>query len=203
MALFQDSLDQLLQESMARERRRKFKSLPSVKNDRQVIVEKAFKDIYANPNNWNTSRVVAVIHEAEGGQRTLLGAFVEYTHKRTSARKLVRAAGPAPVSGEEIVHGDFWFGAKEPVQIDDSEPTIYAERTVRINVSFESIGVEGKAVECSAHLENGWIRRCLLNKQTQFVCVESKTIIWLPPNTDILPEMSHDNKVALRDLLRA
>ena len=54
-------------------------------------INQAIHEAYANPENWQQTGVVLILHvDEQTGQQTTVGTFQEFTHRRHPARKLTR-----------------------------------------------------------------------------------------------------------------
>lgn len=93
--------------------------------------------IYANPDNWYSTRVVELVfRDLQGGEESL-GFFREERHRISlSARRLrpcpceeVWIPGtfrPGEVSDREHVTGDYWLRPKEEAKVQDTPHEIEA-----------------------------------------------------------------------------
>ena len=114
-----NDLDLLLKEALKHELENR-RGRGSIKRLR--LIDSCVHSAYANPENWLAGKTVSLIHIGLEGE-TSLGIFHEFTHKKTSARKLERCP-EGSIDGVEYVHGKGWLGgtAEEPV-ISSSDDT--------------------------------------------------------------------------------
>lgn len=205
MSLFtpmKDSLDVLLDEALSQSKARRtaaLKASPAVRGP----APPTFHETFANPANWRDGKVIAVIHRAPDSTLTLIGAFREYLHKSTEARKLVRIEGPMTVTSEEYVTGAHWLGVvlpEGPARLED--PEVIQDRELLFDLMLDSIKVTSRDTLIRVRLERGWIRSVTLVYSTQFACPTNKVFIHLPKRLDVLEAMSFENKVALKKCLR-
>ena len=194
-----DSLDALMDSAMAQASRRKVKTLPD-KKTRLEILKESFHSTYTNPDNWQMSKAVALIHKTADGHLTLLGAFREFTHKRTTARKLCRCAEPLAIDSEEIVTGDWWLRSREEIHWAEN-PDHLSLREFNFNLELGELQVFAENAPVRVHLKAGCICRVHLAAQTQFVCPTNKIFIYFPAELDVLEGMSFSNKIQLRQRL--
>lgn len=191
-----DSLDSLLKSAMAQQKNRKVKPLPE-KTERVQQIRESFRAIYANPENWERKRGVALIHCSNEGAKTLLGNFSEFLHKKYKlVRKLVREPVPMLVEGEEFVTGKWWLKKDTLQRIEDHN--YFEIRQTALDVDLEELQVFGKSVMLKVRLRDNWLARVELAEQTCFVCPLNSQFIWLPVGVDILDGMSLDTKKRLR-----
>jgi hypothetical protein len=200
MALFRDPLDALLDSAMAQASNRKAKALPD-KKTRLEILKESFNTTYTNPDNWTQSKSVALIHKASNGHLTLLGAFKEFLHKRTSARKLCRCTEPLAIDCEEIVTGDWWLRNREEIHWAEN-PEHLTTREFAFDLELGELQVFAKTVQIRVYLKENWISKVELIEQTQFACPTNKIFLYFPAGLDILEGMSFENKMSLRKVIK-
>lgn len=195
-----DPLEALLQEALSQSAKRKVKGLPE-KPDRLDRIRESFKSVYATPENWNRTCGVALIHRSDDGQKTLLGNFTEFVHKKNrAARKLVREAQPLAIGKEEFVTGEWWLRAETLARIKDSNH--HEVRTAAIErLELSDLQVYAEHVLVRVHLHQSWIARVELAEQTQFVSPLNDQILYLPIEVDILDSMTIEAKMKLREEL--
>ena len=194
-----DSLDALMDSALAQASRRKVKTLPD-KKTRLEILKESFHSTYTNPDNWHASKAVALIHRASDGHLTLLGAFREFTHKRTTARKLCRCAEPMAIDSEEIVTGDWWVHSREEIHWAEN-PDRLSHRKFLFDLELGELQVFAKSTLIRVHLKDDWVAKVELVEQTQFTCPTNKIFIYFPAGLDVLEGMSFSNKIQLRQRL--
>ena len=186
------SLDDLFREAKAHILvERKAKALRVLKQEKDPDTSA----LYSNPENWNRTRGIALIHEET---QTLLGNFSEYVHRSVAeCRRLVREAIPITVSATESVSGSWWIAADaspEPRQ------DWHEKRPAIIHLHLTKLAVHSPCCEVEVHLSYGGIVRVELAVDTQFAQEDGKAaqLLFLPKGTNVLGEMSQDSKVALR-----
>ena len=149
--------------------------------------------LWSDPDNWNRGKNVALLHRET---QTLLGVFSEWTHvSEPDCRRLVREEAELPVHCIEEVSGD--WGWKGPVALDHEDSTV-RELTTELYVTLTRPAVTAY---------------CLLTVVTQLAGIHSVKlhaslsfggegeILFLPAGTNILPVMSQESKIALREVL--
>lgn len=194
-----DQLDALLDSALAQAARRKVKPMPT-NADRLDKIKESFHSIFTNPENWLPGRAIALIHQASNGNKTLLGAFREYTHKRSAARKLCRSMQPISIDSEEIVTGDWWLKQHDALHWPEN-PEHIETREFAFDIELSELQVFAKAAPIRIRLKAGWIQRVELVEQTQFASPTNKIFIHFPAGLDILEGMSFENKMSLRGRL--
>lgn len=148
---------------------------------------------YTNPENWQRTRGVAIFHKETN---TLLGNFSEYKHKTAAGcRKLVRESAPIAVSGSEYVEGNWWLPS---AQMPEARKPWQETRLAMMKVHMPDLNVFAPLVELKAYLEHGGIARVELTVETQFADADGNQLLFLPAGTNILPCMTLDGKIALR-----
>lgn len=197
--LFKDNLDVLLTQAKAEASRRRVRALPS-KDRRLDAIKEAFNTTYTNPENWQRTRGIALIHRSACGTLTLLGNFSELMHKRnTKVRKLVRENEPIAISAEEIVTGDWWI-RKETAEAIASRDH-FETRQITFDLELDELQVYAKDAAIRIHLKNNHIARVELTEQTKFICPTNRIFVYFPADLDVLEGMSFTNKIALRQRL--
>ncbi len=211
-----DPLDLLLLSAMAsaQNRQAKLKKQPTLVLAREAVIHETLKERYLNPANWRPGKILAVIHRAEDGATTLLGAFQHQTHVRhretlkgtqhipTGATKLVRLEGPHPVEDQMIVTGEHWLHdiQMKPAEFPEN-PEGLADHELTLDIHLSDLQVEAKGVKVQVRTERGWTRRVTLRDTTQFHCPTNRLAIFLPKGIDVLDGMSFENKKALKERL--
>lgn len=198
MAFVKDPLDALLESALAQASLRKVKALPSKARGEP---KEPFNTTYTNPENWLPGKAIALIHKAADGHLTLLGAFQEFNHKRTTARKLCRVTEAMMIDSEEIVMGDWWVKPREGIKWDENSEHL-STREFAFDLELGELQLFAKAATILVHLKETWIAKVELKEQTQFTCPTNKIFIFFPAGLDILDGMSFENKLALRERLR-
>ena len=191
-----DSLEQLVNEAVAAAKLDiKQKRLKQLKHAQEAPGAKDVRQIYQNPDNWERTRGIALIH---ADTQTLLGNYSEYVHKTVpNCRRLVREANPISVSASETVEGSWWMD-------DNRRPEPQQEWHVRrpaiIHLHLKELGVHSPACEVIACLSYGGLTRVELATDTQLAQESGKQeqMLFLPAGTNVLGEMSMDCKIALR-----
>ena len=192
--LFPDPLEKLLQDALRQQGKVKSNALST----KSVIPPASFQSTYAIPENWKRTRGIALLHQGKNGL-TLLGNFSEYLHIRVKGpRKLLREEKPIPISGQEIVTGDWWLMEKlhrPPVS------TSVRDEEVTLDVILKELGVYSTAAKLIVRMLNNTFFRVELAEHTQFIDPANKTLIFFPPGLDILDGMSYSTKLQLRNKL--
>jgi len=197
---FRDPLDALLDSAMAQASNRRVKALPGKKTRLEQLKE-SFNTTYTNPENWTQSKSVALIHKSSNGHLTLLGAFKEFHHKRTAARKLCRCSEPLAIDCEEIVTGDWWLRNREEIHWPENVEH-YSTREFNFDLELGELQMFAKDARIRVQLKADWIAKVELVEQIQFVCPTNKIFIYFPQGIDVLEGMSFENKLALRERLK-
>ena len=159
------------------------------------VEQEAISALFANPENWERKRGIALIHAET---QTLLGNFSEYVHKKVfGARKLLREETPILVSATETVEGNWWLGAErrpEPKQ------EWHTQKSCVLHVHLGELQLHAPAVELTVHLHWGGIARAELSVETTFAQTAEgvEQLVVMPAETDILSCMTRDCKVKLR-----
>ena len=150
--------------------------------------------LYANPENWQRGRVVALIHQ---DTETLLGNFVELLHKtEANCRRLVREPGLTSISGIEYMSGSWWLPEEDRPEPRRSDHIL---RSVVLHVYLDKMQMHCPGCQVDVLISYGAIARIELPVQTMFAAVSGRQeFIMFPAGTNIQPEMSHDSRVALR-----
>lgn len=152
-------------------------------------------ELYANPENWVRGRGIALIHE---DTNTLLGNFIEYTHKSDSkARKLLRADLPIPIAATEQVSGDWWITKPEEVEAPQSW---HVRKEAVAHLFLPKLGVHSPATPVIALVSYGAVARVELAADTTFAQIEGEPeqLLMLPAGTNLLPVMSQDSKIEVK-----
>lgn len=156
--------------------------------------------LFRNPENWTRTRGVALIHTET---QTLLGNFSEYVHRTVpNCRKLLREQELITVSATEQVSGSWWLGGErkpEPQQV------WHERREAVLHLHLDKLKVHSPGCAVIACLSYGGLARCELAADTTFAQEEGKQeqLLMLPAGTNILGEMSLDNKITLHTDLGA
>ncbi len=168
------------------------------KHERRLVEKPEKPDtlrLFADPENWERRRCVALIHEET---ETLLGNFAEYVHRTVlNCRKLVREDCIASVQAAGRVSGSWWLGAErkpEPKQV------WHEQRTAIIHLHLDKLKLHAPICELVVHLSYGSIARVELALDTQLAGEDSEReqLVYLPAGTNVLEVMSLDCKLALR-----
>lgn len=208
-------LDALLLEALDHEARRRIKKQPTLIIQREEKIKESFRALYNNPDNWLAGPVIAVIHRAEKGENTLLGAFQKFSHVRrrtlfsgkvintpTGAIKYERIEGPALPEDQMFVTGEQWLHDIRPKLPEFPEnPEGIVDHQLGFDLSLGDLQVEAKQAQVEVRTERGWIRRVSLRDTTQFFCPTNRVVIFLPKGLDVLDAMSFECKKALKDRL--
>ena len=156
------------------------------------------QQLFLDPENWERKRGVALIHKPSD---TLLGNFSEYVHRSVAnCRKLVREAAPISVSTTEYVSGDWWLGQ---TRVTTKPPMWRYAREAIIHLHLSELRLHAPAASVKAFLAYGGIERVELACDTMFA-PEGETeasLVFLPAGVDLLPVMSRDCKISLREVL--
>lgn len=153
----------------------------------------AGRTLFADPENWERRRGVALVHEESG---TVLGCFSEYVHRTVAgARKLVREASPISVSATERVSGSWWLG--EGRTVEERRPW-HEQRSVVLHLHLSELRVHAPATELVVHLSYGSIARVELAVDTMLRAEEGEGLLFLPAETNVLDVMGVDAKILLR-----
>lgn len=193
-------LQDLLTRAMARQTPHKPRRRPDDQIDPKELAqaERRLRERFSLPENWLRVRSVALIHQ---DTETLLGNFIEFKHKLSTARKFMRAAGPEPVEAVEFVKGENWLA--EPLH-RPSKPAV-PEREMReamIDVHLPELeNTFAKDVILDVHLHWGSIARVELMDETVFHSKDRKTQLYLPEGLDILDGMSLECRIKLKEFL--
>lgn len=150
--------------------------------------------LYTNPDNWQRGRGIALIHDETN---TVLGTFVEYTHKTEKAtRRLVKEDSPITVAATERVTGDWWVAEHHEITPPQDH---HERRTVILPLILDKLGVHAPLVEVVAMLSYGMTARVELAEDTMFAQLEAaEGLFFLPAGADILPVMARDCKIHLK-----
>ena len=191
--MFDPILDKLLDSAIMEASRRKVRP----HSDRREVVKEAAISTFANPDNWIRGRGIALIHRSATGHLTLLGAFVEYTHKRIhGVRELKRESGLLEIDAEEYVTGDWWF---KPQSLRSSSPSESFETiSFTTNLHLDEIELYAMDVPVTVHTKNTFTAKVVLTEATQFVSHEGKRFLFLPSGLDVLSCLSHEAKMEIR-----
>ena len=152
--------------------------------------------LFSDPTNWRRTRGVALIHvETE----SLLGNFSEYVHRSVAnCRKLIREDSPIAVSATERIVGSWWITDTSRGRIEPRREW-HTRQTAALHVYLDQLQLHSPECQVVACLSFGAISRVELTADTSFTQTAGpEQILLLPAGTNILPEMSHDSKVALR-----
>ena len=174
---------------------RKAKVLRDQKKAQEHPKDREVKMIYQNPDNWERTRGIALIH---ADTQTLLGNYSEFVHKTVpNCRRLVREANPISVTATETVEGSWWL---EDNRKPEPQQEWHVRRPVIIHVHLDKLGVHSPACEVIACLSYGGLTRVELATDTQFAQEDGKQVqlIHFPAGTNVLGEMRQDCRVALR-----
>lgn len=152
---------------------------------------------FARRERWTRTRCLALYHTDSG---TLLGNFAEYRHPRDStARWLEREDGLTSVDGIEAVSGPQW------VTFPDSESErlhrLEEEWEMVVDLFFPSLGVSAPAIRVWTIVSHIGIHRVELAEATTFHSPSRSIAITLPARLNVLPELSRDCKVAIKEEL--
>lgn len=189
-----DSLHALLARALTKQAQTKVKASPTRGKATPEVHGTA---TFQNPENWNRTRSIALLHAA-GEQLTLLGNFHEYFHA-TGARKLVRVTEPCAVDGTEYVTGDLWLRSE---QAEAASPERWVEeREAMIGVTLRELQLHCPDAHVLVRLQFGGIARVELVGLTCFTCPNRDTFMYLPKGLDVLACMTLDSKLALRSEL--
>lgn len=195
-------LQDLLTRAMARQTPKKERRRPDDQIDPKELAqaERRLRERFSLPENWVRVRSVALVHEAT---ETLLGNFIEFKHKLSTARKFTRATGPEPVDAIERVNGSNWLA--DPVTHRPMKPEV-PERDMReamIDVHLpEMDNTFAKDVILDVHLHWGSIARVELLDETVFHSRDRKVQLYLPEGLDILDGMSLECRIKLKEFLK-
>lgn len=188
----QDFLHALLEEAKLEASRKTVRNAKPA-DPAKIKIAKTF----ANPENWEHTRTVALIHTDSS---TLLGNFHEFIHKLCpDARKLVRVTEPCATDGTEWVNGD-WYLTREEEAHQDQTQWIRTEEVIA-GVTLAEMGLHCPEAVVLVRIEFGGIARVELADVTRFTCPARNTFMMLPKGIDVLPAMSMDSKIALRSEL--
>ena len=169
-------------------------SAPAKKPKHVPGVTPTTSDLYMNPQNWQRTRGVALIHR---DSNTLLGNFSEYRHiKDRTCRKLVREEAPIGVSGIEEVEGSWWIG--EGRQAPPKRESWHEQRRALLHLHLPKLRLHCPTAKVVVFLEYGSIRRAELAAQTLFAAEDGSELVELPAGLNVLEVMDHDGKVKLR-----
>lgn len=148
---------------------------------------------FSDPVNWLRMRGVAIFHKETN---TLLGNFSEYIHKSVAnCRKLVRESAPIAVSASEYIEGNWWLPDTQILEA----PRVWQEtRLAMMKVHMPELNAFCPLVKLKACLEHGGIARVELATETQFADSDGNQLLFLPAGTNILPCMTLDSKITLR-----
>lgn len=148
--------------------------------------------LYLNPDNWERTRGVALIHSET---QTVLGNFSEYIHKTVpGCRKLVRESAPISISASEQVAGSWWLEDIKP----EPRQVWHEQRPALIHLHLSKLSVHAPGVEVIAHLSYGSLARVELAAETQFAQEGSAPqLLTLPAGANVLEVMSGDCKTNL------
>tara|TARA_R110000868_G_scaffold4713_2_gene29258 strand:+ start:2142 stop:2711 length:570 start_codon:yes stop_codon:yes gene_type:complete len=175
-----------------------FHSLNAAKTARKATAIPLPQDtnaLFTDPANWERKRGLALIHAETG---TLLGNFSEYLHK-TGARKLVREAEPISIAASETVSGSWWLPA---TALPEEKRADFVKRSITLPLHLDTIGIHSVGAQVDVYLApTGGVARVELAAETLFTGTKNAELVWLPASTNVLPAMSHDSKMAVRNLL--
>jgi len=159
------------------------------------------RNIFADPANWTLRRHVTLIHKGNAGD-TMLGNFAEFVHKTAlDCRRLVRVEAPAQVDAIETVEGENWLA--QSLQRPEAEPEDPIEVCMDVTLP-ECGGAQAPAVILTIHHEQGQILRAELFDEVRFASRDRRTFLEMPAGVDILPALSFDCRVQLKqELTRA
>ena len=198
MTLFTDPLDALL--ASAKQQAYNTKVKPHGEDKRKAVIKEAFSTLYTNPDNWNHTRNIALIHEAPNGVLTLLGCFHELTHKKVrGVRELKRATEPMAIDAEEIVTGTWWLSPEtlQRIKAGKEEERI----DLQADLQVDDLEVYALKVPIRVYLHNGVMLRIELGEKTQFVCPTNKRLVFLPAGLDVMEGLSRNTKIQIRGAL--
>lgn len=168
--------------------------------------ERRVKLSFLAPENWERTRVVALIHVREDGIETLLGAFEEYKHKlsRGVCRKLKRVETPVDVDklAFEHVRGEHWLKPPEVRRAKPGGALAEEEREAIIDLHLPELDhVFAPDVMVTVHLRWGGIARVELMDETRFFDKDRRAHLILPAGLDVLEVMAPESKLRLREFL--
>lgn len=193
---FADPLEELLAEAMIHQTPAKKRKHSSHLGPDLRKIEGRLREVFSNPDNWERTRGIALMHTETN---TLLGNFSEYIHKTVAnCRKLVRETTPLLIEGNEWVSGPQW--------VEWSREAKAAERwheTVEMiaDLHLPAFGVRAAAVQVDVTISFGGISRVELHEMTQFMSDDRHTAIRFPKHLNVLEELSHESKIAIKEEL--
>ncbi len=191
-----DELEQLVNEAVAAAKlERKQKELRRLKHSAENPGAPDIKQLYQNPDNWERTRGIALIH---ADTQTLLGNYSEYVHRTVpNCRRLVREETPITVVASETVEGSWWL---DDTRRPEPQQEWHVRRPAIVHLHFPLLAVHSPACEVIACLSYGGLTRVELVEDTQFAQEDGKKEqhLWLPKGTNVIGEMSLDCKIALR-----
>lgn len=192
-----DDLNALLKDSRrAQHAEREAKAAASTLPIRQPQAQPAPQELYANPDNWQRTRGIALIHEET---QSLLGNFTEYVHRSVAgARRLVLELTPMSISATESVSGDWWITKVALLQkrVESSRRAMSV-----LDIELDRLGVHAPSVGVEIHSTafHGIARVELLAPTSFAALAEGVTqVLKLPAGVNILPSMSRESKLVLR-----
>lgn len=187
-----DPLDALFEEAQLHAPPRKHRAKGIDPREAARVAEHKLHEVYANPENWERRRGLALI-DAESG--TLLGNFSEYIHRFVPAtRKLLREHAPISVDATEAING--YLGVQLEQELRGQ--TWEKEQEIEVLVQLDELMVEAPYVCLIVRTRFGGIVQARLVADTQFASPSGNVLLQLPAGTDIWRATSVDTKVSIR-----
>lgn len=202
-ALQLPDLETLLTRAVAKQTPHKPRRKPTDTITAKELAEadRRMKERFTLPQNWERTRVIALIHEET---ETFLGQFAEFVHKLTpGCRRLVRVTEPTAVGEFEHVSGAHWLNPAPMIsRAADTAEVAEEQREAIVDLHLPELdNVFSPTVEVSVHLLWGGIHRVELVNDTYFYSKDRRVHLCLPAGLDVLEGMSLDCKLKLREWL--
>jgi hypothetical protein len=193
-----DSLDDLFDEAQrAAGPRVKRLSPNQALRKHLAATAQAVHELYTNPENWERTTGLVIIHEET---QSVIGNFSKYVHRTVKGCwRAVRESAPIAVSETLRVSGDWWIGADR--RPEPPHPW-HETRSLRITLHLPELNAFAPLVEVHVKLEHGAIARVELAADTLFSDPDGHQLLRLPAGVNVLPVMTLDAKIDLREELR-
>ena len=190
---FQSILEDLYTEVQLASNDRKRKSKDPAHRGHLPDSAKSVHDLFTLRENWERVGGVALFHD---DTQSIIGNFSKYNHRTVKGCwELIREETPVAVSELMHVTGDWWIGLDRKPEL--AKPW-FEDRLAMIKLHLPELGVFAPLVQVRAKLEHQGIMRVELVEETQFADSDGRLLLILPAGTNVLPVMTLDGKINLR-----
>lgn len=193
-----DSLEQLLQESIAQARAKKGSAGPKLR----VAHANTLVPLSSNAEtNWELVGQVQLVHKGQDVE-TLVGLFDEYKHRQMVNTRRLKAsvrADDSPQPRIEYVTGDTWLYPESAYLRAQSSTT---KLSICEDLALD-MGLSAFAVMLDCFLVGGGIQRACLAQGTTFSGTTPRTFLCLPAGMDVLEGLDRGSKQRIWRAVRA